>query len=250
MKNLIAILLLILILSALPIVAFGSSKSVIKNNYFDDSSGLPVFSNAYELSIPSDTLADIESWCTDIVRLEILPGKTNIVADENYEPVKNKFIKSMQGTTQTKARVIKVYKGNLKNDDEIIINENYFRNLINGEEAIFTRGDYSPAIVGNEYIFFLKKFEEDIQKFKKGTYIISFVDKSKYLVQDNANVSCNINDIMYRTSIKNKKAVKEKLSSSELSSKIKSLTAEELNTGEEEIYHYKTLYQDVLEKYN
>lgn len=124
------------------------------------------------------------------------------------------------GYTITQLQVEDVYYGATSINDIIKITEEYYVTDLPIGKTINTQGNYLPAKVGNQYIFFLKKYHDDTRY--KGMYFPIDLENGKYLIND-----------------KTKKI-----------SAINNLSNKELEIGTRDATKYKEFFIKVLEKYS
>lgn len=145
--------------------------------------------------------------------------KAQVLAEhENIE-----LLEGFYGFTKTKLKITKVYSGNLEVDDIIILGEEYFQYTDNntGEVCMRAVNLYQPAVIGDEYIFFL---------FDRG---------ETNTVRENVYEIVNITDGKFPVS---KKTVNTQSSDA--------VSNSELNIGDGNISKYKKIYNEVIKKYN
>ncbi len=191
------------ILYASPIITLSDEDIVAKTNIERKF--------MYAINIPED-LEDVENVSQIIVKAEVLPDRENLELN-----------RAAYGFTKTKLKITKVFSGDLKVDDVIAITEEYFyfTDSISGELHLHAVALYEPAVIGEEYIFFLYGKGRP-NTAREGTYQIVNITDGKFPITKN-NLKTQKADI---------------------------LSNSELNIGEGDISKYKKMYNEVMEKYN
>lgn len=125
------------------------------------------------------------------------------------------------GITVSSLQVTKVYGGNLKVGDTILLGEDYYTAENDGEKAIYHLGNYMPSTIGREYLFFLVDYPEG-GEWWSGIYLPVYSEKGRYPV------------------IGQKGTGRQSLHS---------LSNEDLNLGEDDSSGYRAIYSEVIAKY-
>lgn len=199
----IGILLSSTMLYALPVDTASTEGVIKKIDKFERTHMSSVFVIKDMKSL--EELADV------IIKAEVLSERENL-----------ELLEGSYGFTKTKIKVTEVYSGNLEVDDIIILGEEYFQYTNHtGEVCMRAVNLYEPAIIGDEYIFFL--FDKgEANTVRESVYEIVNITAGKFPVP---------------------KETISTQSSDELSNS-------ELNIGEGNITKYKRIYNEVIKKYN
>jgi hypothetical protein len=163
------------------------------------------------LYVPEDLKA-VEDLAEIIIKAEVLPERENLEVN-----------RGAYGFTKTKLKVTEVYSGDLKVDDIITITEEYFyfTDRISGKVHVRALNLYEPAIIGNEYIFFLYGKGRP-NTAREGTYqIVNITDGKFPVIEDTLKVQ-----------------------------NVDTLSNSDLNIGDGDISKYKKMYNEVIKKYN
>jgi hypothetical protein len=177
----------------------------------DNKEKLPVIKqSSIEIMTNVLNISDVEELSDIIVKAVVLPEHENVA-----------YIDDIYGFTKTKLKVTKVYSGDVKVDDIITLREEYFErtNKNTGETYLKALNLYEPSTVGDEYIFFL-------------------IDTGEYQI---VNITLGRYPIFKDTS-SNKEV--------SMTSQINMLSNKELNLGEGDISTYKSIYNEVIKKYD
>ena len=159
-----------------------------------------------------DNLESLEDHSDLIIRAEVLPEREEIMLiDNDY------------GFTKTKLKVTKVYSGNVKVNDIITVSEEYFEytDNITGEVYLEALDFYTPAIIGEEYIFFLYD-NHMVDTVRDNIYEMTNIAKGRYPITKN--------DIIFNRA-------------SEMPNR-------GLKLSEQNVSTYKSIYNEVIKKYN
>ncbi|WP_069997672.1 hypothetical protein [Cellulosilyticum sp. I15G10I2] len=192
------------ILYALPVNPVSTESAIKKIDRFERIHLNTIF--AIKDMVSLEELSDV------IIKAEVLAERENL-----------ELLEGSYGFTKTKLKVTKVYSGNLKVDDIIVLGEEYFQYTDNntGEVCMQAINLYEPTIIGDEYIFFLfDKGEADTAR--ENVYEIINITDGKFPVP--------------------KKTIKTQ--SSDV------LSNSEINIGDGDISKYKKIYNEVIKKYN
>lgn len=156
----------------------------------------------------ANTFQELEKSSDLIVEATVLSEKETVLDKLEDDTI-------VFGYTITKLRIDEVFSGDVKNDDIIVITEEYFT----VGKDIFTQGNYIPAKENSKYIFYLKKYD-DSTRFKNMYYPID-LEKGRYSLQN------NISDI----------------------DSIDTLTNKEMEIGKREDKEYRQWYKQTISKY-
>lgn len=108
-----------------------------------------------------------------IVRAKVLPDKEDVFVQEGVEvPF---------GYTLTKLEITGTFQG-AQDDKIIVITEEYYTKKDKSGTTIWSQGNYLPAKVGEEYLFFLKAYEEDSDY--AGMYFPVDLERGKYVLAE------------------------------------------------------------------
>lgn len=159
-----------------------------------------------------DNLESLEDHSDVIIRAEVLPEREEIILTEN-----------IYGFTKTKLKVTKVYSGNVKVNDIVTVCEEYFEctNNITGEIYLGALDFYTPAIIGEEYIFFLYD-NHMVDTVRENMYEMTNIAKGRY--------SITKNDIIFN--------------------KASEMPSRGLKLREQNVSTYTSIYNEVIKKYN
>jgi hypothetical protein len=124
--------------------------------------------------------------------------------------------------TVSTLQITKVYKGDIKEGNNIKLGEQYYRVTTGDKESIYYDGNYLPSEVGKEYIFFLT--DDKKSKTWAGIYYPMLLERGRYPVL---------------AETKGVQAAKL----------VDSMTNEELNLGTMDSSDYRALYKQVIDKY-
>ena len=162
------------------------------------------------LYIPEDFKA-IENITDVIIRAEVLPNRENIELTRN-----------MYGFTRTKVEVTEVYRGDLEVGDIVDIIEEYFyyTDSYTGNIRLRALDLYEPAIIGNEYIFFLY-FKGEPGTPREDAYQIVNITDGKFPISKDLLKVQNGDKFSHQA----------------------------LNIGEGDISRYLKIYNEVIKKY-
>ncbi len=130
--------------------------------------------------------------------------------------------KFLYGITLSSLEVTQAYKGEFSKGDIIQLGEAYYTQVYDGEEKLYCFGNYRPSEVNKEYLFFLWN-PPSKDGWWSGIYEPVLLEQGRYPVLN-----------------KNKKI--------SLAS-IQSMKNEEFNLGEDDISIYRTVFQQVAQKY-
>lgn len=126
-----------------------------------------------EREILADNPRELAGVSDLIVVAKVLPGKENVLnksADDDF---------IISGYTLTELEVTNVLQGKVDSDTLKITEEYYTTTNIDGSRDLWTQGDYIPASEGDEYLFFLKKYDENSKY--DGLYFPVDLEHGKYV---------------------------------------------------------------------
>ena len=107
-----------------------------------------------------------------IVRAKVLPDKENVFMENADVPF---------GYTFTKLEITGSFQG-VQDDKIIVITEEYYTEKDASGTTIWSQGNYLPAKVGEEYLFFLKAYGKDSDY--AGMYFPVDLEKGKYVLPE------------------------------------------------------------------
>lgn len=178
----------------------------------DSTKGLKIMNIPVDFIHWIDNLESLEELSDIIIRAEVLPEREEVILiDNDY------------GFTKTKLKVTKVYSGNVGVDDIITVCEEYFEstNNITGEIYLEALDFYTPATIGEEYIFFLYD-NHLVGTVRENMYEMTNIRKGRYpLTKD---------DLIFN--------------------KASQMPSRGLKLSEKEIATYKSIYDEVVKKYH
>ena len=185
------------------------------SHYYKKIVYVPALASYYNM--PNDII-DLETASDTVILARVLPNSVNVVEklpDGTYAP----------GYTRTELEVLQVFAGDVTIGDLLTITESYCIIETLSEKQIHHRSNYGPSIVGQEYIFFLKKHTDDGSEFF-GMYTPFGIDRGRYPV------------------------FKELLSSDPSNYRsVNDYTNRELNLGDENSAVYREIFKDVVDQY-
>ena len=161
------------LLAAFAITAFIGYYAVSENTsftYFQFPTNRIQLASSFE---------ELEETSDIIIRATVLPDKrtiNNVLPDGSYG----------FGYTLTNLQIAEVFKGNISENDIILITEEYFIRP-NEKSVIRTQEGYMPANEGEEYIFFLKAYPNEVEEFA-GMYFPIDLEYGKYSTALNNSV--------------------------------------------------------------
>jgi hypothetical protein len=136
-------------------------------------------------TIPADRIllasdfTELEVVSDLIIRAEVMPEKENIVVrahnDENI---------ILHGYTITQLKVLGVLSGS-DNIEKLSITEEYYTTSDILGHNIWSQGNYLPAKVGEEYIFYLKKYPDNSSF--AGMYFPVDLENGKYKIMNSTD---------------------------------------------------------------
>lgn len=185
------------------------------------------YANEVEMFNNKPVVRGIVEWDMDITNLEELEENSELIIRGVIQNEKESLVGSdYTGYIHTNVLVTEVLKGdeNLVNNT-ISFSEQYFETEIDGVSKYVMYDNYSPAITGREYILFLKSYKGDYEAYN-GVYLLVYGEKGKYIVNENSDKTRAVSD----------DAAEE-------------LTNEELNIGPYGSEVYRSIYNEVMEKY-
>ncbi|WP_050699350.1 hypothetical protein [Anaeromassilibacillus senegalensis] len=169
MKKYLCVCIVVLLITTL---AF-SGCSVEKEPRVQD---LPIKNMGGYLAKNPENLNDLEEWSTCIVK--------GVLADDavNHDEMLNDPVYGdSTGFTSSTLTITETFKGDLSPGDQVAFVEPYFvKTNKKGETYIVAYCGYTPAIPGQEYVFFLDPSESPLLGGEY--YEISFPERSRYAV--------------------------------------------------------------------
>lgn len=184
-------------------------------------------------------LEGLEDKAAFIIKAIVLPNQENVYFKEENE------IFSIRGRTRTNIQITEVFKGNVKVDDIITIEEPYFkltlpkdfsldgRTISDGGEYTLAYSNYSPAIVGEEYLFFLH-----------ANYQVLGLDLGKYIIRDKEETENIESDISLLSGYSRERNFTENKEAIEKVNKFLDIS------NSNDLYYIEDYYPDVKAKYN
>lgn len=159
-------------------------------------------------------ISDLENGSDAVVLTRVLPGSVNIIPTP-----------SASGYTLTELEVLQVFEGDVKVGSVLTITEEYYTIETLTEKQIRHTENYGPSTTDQEYLFFLKKYNDSTPEFSD-MYFPYCVEKGRYPV------------------------FKELLSNDlSISRSIDDYANFELNLGFENSAVYRDIFEDVKENY-
>ena len=170
------------------------------------------------LSVDPQNLKELERNAEYIVR-----GR--LCDDSKQVPVKNSLGHTAFEYTISSLEISKVWKGNFKEGDTIKLCESYYITEKNNKPVLRYASNYLPSDLDKDYIFFLNSMD-----LKNDTvYTPTIYEKGRYPLPSSI-------------STRNKRSVRSVLN-------IDSISNEDLNLADHDATIYKSIYEEVLQKY-
>lgn len=144
-------------------IAFRGSKKIVYNTI------------EAERIVLADDFEALEEVSDLIVRARVLPGKENILvkAPNSEDAV-------LYGYTVTELEILEIFKGDSAGAALTITEEYYTIQDISGT-VVWTQGNYLPAREGEEYVFFLKAYDQGSKY--EGMYFPVDLENGKYVTE-------------------------------------------------------------------